>query len=449
MYTQIRNFCKWLVLAIAPMLFLAISGMGADGVPSAENSASDLPAHRAVLRISDEMLNSIMGDQQIDRQADVRDVILGTTIYGRARIVGKPGVELVESPNQATFNIVFNGTAYSRTNGYNGPVIVHSRSITTFTATKRIIFEPGKGFHGLPPQVTARTQTFVEGIDSQRGGLIGGIIRRRAAQIEAAQHDQVTEIARQKAELRIAAAFEKSSEQRLARLNWIANLRSMAVTALRTTGNGDPNLVCCTTPHCVQIASCFGERNSTIDLPESFANDTQRPNFEIWLHDSLLGIGNAVALDLLGDQIRASDFINLISAAAMVFEGSHETTVKLQSMLAEQAIHTHKVGKWRVLEWNMPAQNAQPKTNGAIPRVRDDLAPTLPTAPQTVASRDSNALSGPRIWTSGKFTANAEFLKLDGNIVRLRRTTGIRTSIPLEKLSLADREWVRAYLADK
>jgi hypothetical protein len=52
-----------------------------------------------------------------------------------------------------------------------------------------------------------------------------------------------------------------------------------------------------------------------------------------------------------------------------------------------------------------------------------------------------------RIWTSGNFTAHAEFLSLEGNVVRLRRPTGIRTSIPLEKLSLADRNWIKNHLS--
>ena len=161
--------------------------------------AADEPVdHLAVLRISAAMLDSFIETKDIDRVVDVRDVILGTTIRGTARIVGKPSVKLAESEDLATFQIVLHGTVNSRTTGYNGPAIIHSRAVTTFTATKQIIFEPGHGFRGLPPKVDARTQTFVDRIDSDRSGLVGRIIRRRAAQIEVKQHAEVNEIARQK-----------------------------------------------------------------------------------------------------------------------------------------------------------------------------------------------------------------------------------------------------------
>lgn len=204
-----------------------------EAVQSAEASVL---GHPVVFRVSDVTLNAFLSDEDFDRETDVRDVILGTSIRGRARILGKPGVQLVESSDQATFYITCNGTVNSRTTGYNGPAIIYSRSVTNFTATKRVIFEAGKGFIGLPSQVTAHTQTFVEGIGSTRRGLIGRIVCRRAAKIEAERHAEATEIARQKVERRIAAAFEKQSEERLARLSWVTRLRLLAAATLRVGG---------------------------------------------------------------------------------------------------------------------------------------------------------------------------------------------------------------------
>jgi hypothetical protein len=226
-----------------------------------------LPEHRVVLRVSDRLLNSMMDNAAIDRQTDVCEVILGTSIYGKARVQGKPDVQLVPSADDATFHITLEGTIHSQTIGYNGPVIVRSRSVTTFTATRPVVFEPGKGFYGLPSQVSAHTESFVEGISSTRRGLIGRMITRRARKIEAAQHAEATEIARQKAEARIKSGFDRNSEQRLARLNKVADFRTLATAALRARGGVEPRYACCTTPHYLQFTARFGDSGAAIELP--------------------------------------------------------------------------------------------------------------------------------------------------------------------------------------
>jgi len=127
-----------------------------------------IPARRVVLRLSDTMLNSLLGNHDVDRQIDVRDTILGTSVSGKMRLVGKPSVTLVESPDRAILKLRFSGTTYSRTTGHNGPAIIYNRTVTTFSATRQIVLEPGKGVYGVQPQVIARTQVFLEGIDSRR-----------------------------------------------------------------------------------------------------------------------------------------------------------------------------------------------------------------------------------------------------------------------------------------
>jgi hypothetical protein len=428
--------------------FLTICALAAanDG-PTA--TRGDVPANRVIVRVSDAMLGSLMGKQDVDRQVDVRDVILGTSVYGQARIVGKPGVKLAESQDQATFYIILSGAAYSRTTGYNGPAIIYSRSVTTFTAAKQIVFEPGKGFHGLPPTVTARTQVFVEGIGSTRSGLIGNIVRRRAASIQAARHAEATEIARQKAERRIAAAFDRDSEQRLARLNWIADLRSTAAAALRTTGSGEPRYVLCTTPHYLQIATSFGDGGSVIDLPTTDAADAQDAAIEIWVHESLMGDGIAAAIELLGTQSNASDLLKTISASILLAQGRANLSSQLQPPLREQQIQVRKMGEWRVVGVEIPTDKSITVSTTSDHRAAANSSPASSLRQTAPSGLDQSPVSRPnrRIWTSGQFTADAEFLSLDGNMVRLQRSTGVRTSIPLEKLSVADQEWIRTHLS--
>ncbi len=301
---------------------LAASAVGQDATP-----AAGVPNHRIVVRLSDAMLNSSMA-KGFARETEVRDVILGTSIYGRASIQAQPCVALQECPDQATFQIVIEGAAHSRSTGYNGPAIIYSRSVTTFRATRQVIFDPGRGFYALVPQVQARTQTFLDGIGSSRGGIVGRIVRRRASRQAAAQHELATEIARQKAERRIAMLFERHTEQRLARLNRIADLRGMAIAALRPAGSGEPNYACCTTPNYLQIATNFTAAEPSIALPGA-ASAAAAP-IEVWVHRSLLG-----------DRLAAA--INLLNA---------------RPLLAQWPIKIRQVGEWHVVAVDVAVERA-------------------------------------------------------------------------------------------
>src|SRR5206468_2142342 len=129
-------------------------------------------------------------------------------VTGAARLVGKLRMHPVPSPDKARFNTVFEGAIYCRTIGRKEMVTVHSHSITRFTASKEIVFEPDKGFYARPTAIVAHTQCFTDSINPGRGGLIGRIIERRAAEQIAAERPQVTAIIRQRAIGRINARFE-------------------------------------------------------------------------------------------------------------------------------------------------------------------------------------------------------------------------------------------------
>jgi hypothetical protein len=312
---------------------------------------SEPPAHRIVLRLSDEMLNSLM-NQGFAREVDVRDVILGTTIQGKATISATPGVQLKECPDQATFQVVVNGTAQSRSTGYNGPAIIHSRSVTSFVATRQVVFDPGRGFYTLPAQVQARTQTFIDRIDSTRRGIVGRIVRRRAAREASARHAAATEIARQKAEQRIALAFDRQMEERLARLNWVANFRQMAVAALRPAEGSEPKYACCSTPHYLQIATNFGNGGPAIALPTAGGVSAKKAPIEVWVHESLVQGKLAAALKLLNARSRTSDFLTAISATAKVLDsqGSRGDS----GLLAQPPVNIRYLEDWIVVEVDLP-----------------------------------------------------------------------------------------------
>jgi hypothetical protein len=409
------------------LLFSCSSLQAAD----ARKLPEPLPDHRVVFRVSDRLLNSLMDNAAIDRQTDVREVILGTSIYGKARVQGKPDVQLVPSVDDATFHLTLEGTIHSQTIGYNGPVIVHSRSVTTFTATRPVVFEPGKGFYGLPSQVSAHTESVVEGISSTRRGLIGRIITRRARKIEAAQHAETTEIARQKAEARIKVGFDRSSEQRLARLNQVADFRTLATAALRARGGEEPRYACCTTPHYLQFAARFGDSGAAIELPA--AERREGAAIEVWVHQSLLENPLFLGAEGVTPQTESKSLAWPLAGVTEYLRSSAIRTEAFPTMFSNP-VRVTKAEDWTIFQVDVTTQA--------------DAAPPLSVAPVVRASPESDPIPAKRrIWTSGNFTADAEFLSLEDGVVRLRRPTGIRTSIPLEKLSLADRTWITNHLS--
>jgi len=344
------HFVRALLMAVSLALFSAPPLLLADDTPP--------PSHRVVVRLSDALLNALM-TKGFSREAEVRDVILGTQIYGKARIDARPCVQLADCPDQATFQVVIEGTAHSRSTGYNGPAIIYSRSVTTFTATKQVIFEPGRGFYALAPKVQARTQTFTDGIGTSRRGIVGRIIRRKAAQQAAARHDEAQEIARQKAERRIAIAFDRHMEQRLARLNRAAEFRSLAVAALRPAGSGEPKYACCSTPHYLQIATNFGDGGPAIELPvKGAASETAAP-IEVWIHQSLVGERVGVALQLLNSRARANDFLLALSAAARVIERQSSGASALAAVASQWPVKVRQVGEWSVVEVEFTTDDEQ------------------------------------------------------------------------------------------
>lgn len=420
---------------------------------AAEAAEPVKPDHRIVLRVSSAMLNSLMdGREDVNRESVVQETILGTSVYGKARVTGTPVVKLVESPEHARFQIILNGTAVARTTGYNGPAIVSSRSVTSFTATKMVVFEPGKGFSGQPAKVTARTQTTIENIDSTRGGLIGRIIRRRAASIEAGQHALVEQLAAQRAEVRIQRAFDKTSAARLAKLNEMADVRSLAGATSHNAA--EMKYACCTTPHYFQIATSFGDSGEPQEMPKYDPANPANAPIEVWVHDSLIGEQIATGIDLLTKQAETNKLALTVSAVAKFLTADNSNMIP--AVLGKQTLNVHRVGRWRVAKMEIPA----PDLAQVVQVLRPDTSATHSAknaVPAILAQGNAGEKGAPgttainltaRTWTSGKYTAHAKFISLDGDTVKLQRSTGVNTKIRFEKLSPADQVWIKQYLAN-
>lgn len=242
------------------------------------------PSRIAVIRLSERWFASRLGGKVIE-DSDVDQIILGTQVRGKARTTATPAMKLQDDPKRASLQIVFTGITHSKTIGRNGPAILHSRSQTRFTATKQIVFTPGQGFEAQPAQVEANTETFTDDIQSTRGGWIGRLVVRRAWKKVAESKPLSTEIARQKATERIAAALDRKIDDLLVDWNRAADLRE--TLALLRNGDGSPGYCCCSTAHYVEFAlpGSGGEARASASPPQLTNLDAP---IQIWIHRSLV-----------------------------------------------------------------------------------------------------------------------------------------------------------------
>jgi hypothetical protein len=298
-----------------------------------------------VLRLSNSMLTSLM-NRQLDRVIPVSDVVLGTPVTGTARITGQARLHLAPSNDQARFQVTFSGTVHSRTVANGGPAIVHGHSVTRFTATKEIVFEPGRGFYALPPQVNAQTECFTDSIQSTRSGLIGRVVQRRAQQRISDQKDTVTKIAREKAVQRIKSAFENHVDARLARLNRAVELRTLLVNTAEDEVK--PRLACSTTPYYLQIGT-GPLAPSPIEIPVLATTSVAAP-IEVWVHGSIVPEKVSTALERLQNKPDQSKILNALALLPGTL--GKEIVAATNSFLNENRVTFQSLGAWFVIKVN-------------------------------------------------------------------------------------------------
>jgi hypothetical protein len=317
-------------------------------VAQPEDKSAARPAHLIVLRVPITTLATQI-DRQIDFHMPVRDVILGTPVSGVARLVGRPQVKLEPSADRAHFNVVFSGTVHSRTVANGGPAIVHGHSVTRFTATKKVVLEPGKGFRAAgPPQLQVSTQCFTDRIDSTRGGLIGRIVERRAADEVASKRPTVTAIARERATRKIAAAFERFMDERLARLNKAVEFQ--IVLAEFRTREGNRRLRASTTATHLELADVIHNNEAPIELPTLAANGTGNRPVEIWVHGSVVPPEVATALETIFTNPDQSAVVNGLAALPGTF--GKKAAAVITALVSDNKVGVQNTGDWLLIQLN-------------------------------------------------------------------------------------------------
>jgi hypothetical protein len=158
-------------------------------------------------------------EEEIVRPGDVDMMVLGTQAKGTSMTRGTMHAALDEESREPALEVTFSGVSTSTTKGANGPAIIQSESSTKFTCRRRLAFHLDRGFVAGPTDVQAETVLRITGIDSDRPGLRGRVVRSVAQRRVEASHDEATAIVTRQTKEDIRRGFEEAFDSYLAGLN--------------------------------------------------------------------------------------------------------------------------------------------------------------------------------------------------------------------------------------
>jgi hypothetical protein len=278
--------------------------------------AEDLPRKQVWVRLHSDLLVPLI-ERPIDEVQAVAEVILGVRSIGHAHVSGQPTMTVIDEPDTAAFTVTVVGTIHSRTTGRRGPVKIYSRSTTQFRATKHVVFVPGRGFVGEAATIVAQTSGQPERIESNRRGILGGVIERRAWARAAQSREQVNQIVRAMAEAKVREAFDRILEARLARVNQLAEQRYLVAVVV-----GGSRYYCWTSGGWLNIVVSSADDSSPFS-PQGMEEKLGRRStlgqpIQVWVHERVLGerVSELLRRVDLARQVLTPLIVNLPAAAA-------------------------------------------------------------------------------------------------------------------------------------
>ncbi|MCG8451092.1 MAG: hypothetical protein MI725_16105 [Pirellulales bacterium] len=159
------------------------------------------------LQISEEAINRL-AQRPVSEVETVRDCILGATVQGTASSTGEVTFCTYPAEDHIEMEVQLAGHIHSTTNSYKKPVVVSSRGLTHFVATKRLLINDEQ-FAITPALARAHTKTRTCSIKKTGGEFGRRLIERIARKKVAKSKPKAQRIASRHAEQRIAAKFDK------------------------------------------------------------------------------------------------------------------------------------------------------------------------------------------------------------------------------------------------
>ncbi len=291
-------------LVLVSAVFAAIAAVpaqqlaAADALPIRDNGVQP-PASPATLQpprsprwivvhLSADLFRPLV-EQPIDENLPVDEEILGVHATGQARVLGQPKLVVSENLQAAAFEIELSGTINSQTVGRKGPATLFGHSDATFTATKRVVFDPTRGFVGLPSQANATTNVTTDRIEAGRRGPLGRIVGRTVERVAwsrvADSKGEVQAIVKERTERKIRAEFDRILDERLARVNRTAAWRHPVLWMLGSSGQ--PRYACRTGEGGLQIAVSLHPHEVSSSFPtfDGAASSNRNRHVQVWLHE--------------------------------------------------------------------------------------------------------------------------------------------------------------------
>jgi hypothetical protein len=152
-------------------------------------------------------------ERPIDQVTAVNDNILGTSLHGTARLVGRTTLALNDNPSAASMSILLGGTAWSNNVGYNGPVTIYSTGATSVSARKNVTMN-ADGLFAYATQASCGTRSSINSICA-KCGLIEKIAWKKAGQ----QQGAAEQVASQHAAGRVAGQMDYEAGGQIAEQN--------------------------------------------------------------------------------------------------------------------------------------------------------------------------------------------------------------------------------------
>jgi hypothetical protein len=153
--------------------------------------------------------------QPVDEKGPVRDVILGTNVYGTGHTTGHTEVELVPSEESGVIDTLLRGRIHTDTIGYNGPARIYTEGLTRIAARKRIRVTE-TGLVALPAASNAATETTIKGVGTVRGRRLG---ERIACKRTWEQKPLAEQVAAGRARQRVEERLDRQAAEQVARAN--------------------------------------------------------------------------------------------------------------------------------------------------------------------------------------------------------------------------------------
>ena len=156
---------------------------------------------------------------EFENKGIVNRVILGTTSVGTSNCKGKVTSLVEENPSGVSILCTITGTVESRSRGTNGPAIISSTAITTYTSTKRLTFD-GKAVHHSPASVSASTHVTITNISSSLPRLRGRFVIQVANKRAQESLSQVELIVNSQTERELSQRIDVDFEAKINNLNY-------------------------------------------------------------------------------------------------------------------------------------------------------------------------------------------------------------------------------------